>query len=429
MQLSMDLANTLNMLNYNEESLNLYEQIVEQHPNTASALYNFGFTLKKMGHLERAMTVYHQVLAKNPNHAPTHFSLSSIYLTLGDFERGWPAYEWRWKAYNETPKTFAKPTWSGQDLTDQILFVHAEQGLGDTIQFVRYLKLLKKKYPTVCIILQSQDPLITLLSHQPYIDRVISRRESPRHFDYHIALMSLPYALQTRLETIPCDIPYIELPQQLVDVWQTKLAADTNFKVGICWQGNARYSTQALRRAVAFKSVQLNQFAPLFTIPGVSIYSLQRIDGTEQIADCPFKNRLITFDAPFDQQHGRFMDTAAVMKQLDLVISVDTGICHLAGAFNIPTWILLPEPADWRWLLDRVDSPWYPSVRLFRQTKAQDWDSVIQKITYELAYIVPNKQSPLTYAPPIKQFSQAPTNDQRFFFESLINTLAQESFI
>ncbi len=428
MHIMMDLPNVLNMLNMNHESLELYEKILEKNPNAISALYNFGFTLKKMGLFERALDVYNQVLTKKPDYAPVHFSLASIYLAFGNYERGFEEYEWRWKAYNEETKKYNRPIWQGEDIIGRTLLVYAEQGLGDTFQFIRYLKLLKDQSKHIHIIFQSQDALITLLKRQPYIDQVISRNENPVHCHYQIPLMSLPYVLKTRLESIPANTPYIDPPEDLVQAWTEKLSHDKNFKIGLCWQGNANYSTQTLRRAGALKSINLKFFAPLFEIPGVSIYSLQQITGTEQIEDCPFKDKLITFDATFDQTYGRFMDTAAIMKNFDLIISVDTGPCHLAGAMNIPTWVILPFPADWRWLIDRSDSPWYPSIRLFRQKKEEDWQPVINEIVHSLKQIVGKKNEPCAEQQkvelaPSKSTFQNPTDDQQLFFEQLINSL------
>lgn len=419
-QIMMDFANTLHMFDRHQESLELYEKILEKNPHILSALYNFGFTLKKMGHLQRAIEVYNQLLMQKPDYAPVHFSLSSIYLMLGDFERGWEEYEWRWKAYNEEPRPFNKPRWHGEDIIGRTLFVYAEQGLGDTLQFVRYLKLLKNKYKYIRIIFESQEALIPLLKLQPYIDQVVSRRETVPHFHYHIPLMSLPHILKTRLATIPANTPYIEPSPHLVAAWQKKLAHDTNFKIGLCWQGNAHYTTQALRHAVALKSIKLEQFAPLFQIPGVSIYSLQQSNGVEQIATCSFKDKLITFDSSFDSTHGRFMDTAAIMPHFDLIISVDTSIAHLAGSMNIATWIVVPQPADWRWLLNRTDSPWYPSVRLFRQHVSGDWQSVMTEITQEIRHRLQQKELAL---PIVEHPSITISNDQRLFFEQLMTKL------
>ncbi len=380
----MDLANTLNLIDRPHEALELYQTIIEKHPGAISALYNFGYTLKKMGHYDRAQEIYLQVLAKKPDYAHAHFSLASIYLINGDFQRGFDEYEWRWNAYNETGKRFNCPVWEGQDLTNKTLIVYAEQGLGDTLQFMRFIKHMHTTHPSTKIIVEAQEPLTTLLKLQPYLPHVVSRNENAPYADYQIAMLSLPRLLKTRMNTIPADMPYITPDKKLSDTWKIKLAQDPNIKVGICWQGNAQYTTQALRRAVASKSLALEQFAPLAAIPGVSLYVLQRINGTDQIDQCSFKEKLHTFDSSFDNQHGRFMDSAAVIPHLDLVISVDTGLCHLAGALNTPTWILLPNPNDWRWFLNRDDSPWYPSVRLFRQPTPGDWDNLIQQVTNAL---------------------------------------------
>ena len=415
----MDLANALNMLNQHEEALKLYQTIVEKNPNAISALYNFGFTLKKMDKLDRALEIYKEVLAKKPDYAPVHFSLSSIYLSLGDFENGLPEYEWRWKAYNQDSHKKDIPLWEGQDLTGRTLLVCTEQGLGDTIQFVRYLKLLKAQNPSVKLIIETQSALAHLLRLQPYIDHVISRHEQRPRCDYQIPLMSIPHRVQTRLATIPADIPYIAASEERLAFWKEKLSHDTNFKIGICWQGNARYSTQALRRAVAAKSLPLQTFKPLSEIPGVSLYSLQQIDGIDQITTCDFKDKLILFDQDFDAAHGSFMDTAAVIPQLDLIISVDTATCHLAAAMGTPTWIIVPFPADWRWLRNRSDSPWYPSVRLFRQHTLGNWDTPINEIVSELQKTLSMTSSEHT----ISLLPHQPTAEQHQFFEHLMQTL------
>lgn len=413
----MDLANTLHMLNRNEEALELYKNVLEINPNIISALYNFGFTLKKLGHLERAMDVYQQVLARKPDYAHAHFSLSSIYLTLSNFEQGLEEYEWRWQTYNESTKKFNCPVWEGQDLTNQTILMYAEQGLGDTLQFIRYAKILKEQYSNIRIIFESQTPLVPLLQQQPYIDQVIARGGKTAPFaHYQIPLMSIPRIVKTRLETIPADIPYLQGNTNLAQSWKERLPSDNNLKVGICWQGNARYSTQSLRRAVAAKSVELELFAPLASLKGVTLYSLQRIDGDDQISNCAFKDKLIVFDESFDQENGRFIDTTAVIENLDLIISVDTSIAHLAGALGKPTWILLPKHTDWRWFLNRTDSPWYPTVQLFRQQNAGQWEPVIKQLVEQLQTILTKKNDTNT-PQTIKRIYNYPEEKQIQFFE------------
>ncbi len=419
----MDLANCLNMVNRNEESLEMYQKILEKNPNVISALYNFGFTLKKMDNLDRALEVYQRVLDKKPDYAPVHFSLSSIYLALGDLEHGWDEYEWRWKTYTESAKKFNIPVWNGEDLSGKQLLIYAEQGLGDTLQFVRYAQVLKQQYPGIRIVFETQAPLTELLKLQQYLDVVIPRKNQMPYCDYQIPVMSIPRLVKTRLDSIPADTPYIKASSERLAYWKEKLSEDKNFKIGICWQGNARYSTQALRRAVAAKSMSLEAFKPLTKIPGVSIYSLQQIDGLEQLKTCSFKDKIITFDDDFDKKYGGFMDTAAVASHLDLVISVDTGVCHLAAAMDVPTWILVPFPADWRWLRNRTDSPWYRSVQLFRQLKVGDWHTPMQDVARALNQKLDVKTvTTLTQQHPDTNFHK-PTEEQHQFFEQLLHSL------
>ncbi|HXW86097.1 MAG TPA: hypothetical protein VEK38_02000, partial [Candidatus Bathyarchaeia archaeon] len=200
-------------------------------------------------------------------------------------------------------------------------------------------------------------------------------------------LMSLPLLCNTTVSTIPADTPYLYADEKLTEQWKTHIKTDKHiFTIGICWQGNAHYSTPMLRQAVAAKSLDVHHFKKLATIAHVRIYNLQKCDGTEQLtADDTW---LLNFDDHFDKDHGRFMDTAAVMKNLDLVITVDTSTAHLAGGLGVPVWIILPKPADWRWLLDRTDSPWYPTMKLFRQKNAGDWDGVMDEVYDALTNMV-----------------------------------------
>jgi hypothetical protein len=382
--LRFELGNLYNIVNRLEESLAIYEELDRQLPNNPSILYNIAFTHKKMGDLPRSLPFYTRVLELDPNHNEALFSQGLAYLVMGDFEKGWHGYEWRYSRPSQgSLRSYPEPRWDGTDLQGKTILIHAEQGLGDTFQFIRYAKLIKEKNGKV--IAAVQKPLVALMKQCKHIDQVISLEEIPPHFDVHSPLLSLPYALKTRLETIPCEIPYLHADETLVQEWKDKLSADKNFKIGVCWQGNDNYATPMLRTTVAQKSVHPKELAPLCQIPGISIYSLQKTTGTDQLKDLPENMHIITFDGDFDQSHGRFMDTAAVIKNLDLVITVDTSISHLASGLGTPTWIMLPNPADWRWMIDRTDSPWYPNVtRLFKQPTPGDWQSMIQEVAVEL---------------------------------------------
>lgn len=384
-----EYANTLNTTNQLEKAVEIYFELLKERPNDVGILYNTAYTLKKMGRIQDAMPYYQAALKHKPEHAEAHFSLGLAYLATGDFKNGWPEYEWRWQRNTQlTPRNFTQPQWDGTSLNDKTILLHAEQGLGDTFQFVRYAKHLKDAY-NVTIIFASQRPLQTFISRCcPCIDQVVTLDAVPTNFDVHAPLLTLPLLLKSDEQTIPRDIPYITPDPTLVEFWKRRLQKDTQFKVGICWQGNNKYSTPFLRAVVAAKSAALATFAQLGCVKGVTFYSLQRETGTDQLNTLSDDFKLITFEENFDQSRGRFMDTAAVIKNLDLVITVDTSIAHLSAAIGTPVWTLLPEPADWRWMIKRTDTPWYPNMRLFRQTKHGDWDTVIHTICQELEALV-----------------------------------------
>jgi Flp pilus assembly protein TadD len=385
--LRFELGNVYNLVNRLDESLAIYEYLDRLLPNNPSILYNIAFTLKKLGLLEESIPYYNRTLELNPDHAEAIFSRGLAYLVIGDFEPGWHGYEWRYSRPSQgSLRTYNAPRWDGSDLHGKTILIHAEQGLGDTFQFIRYAKLVKEKNGIV--IAAVQKPLLTIMKLCKHIDTVISVDETPPHFDVHSPIMSLPYVLKTRLDTVPNEIPYLYADENLVADWKQKLSADKNFKIGICWQGNDNYATPLLRATVAQKSVHPRQFEPICKVPGVSVYSLQKTTGTDQLSDLPPTMKIITFDGDFDQSNGRFMDTAAVIKNLDLVITVDTSISHLASGLGTPTWVMLPNPADWRWMLNRTDSPWYPNVlRLFKQPTPGDWESMICEVAQELTLL------------------------------------------
>ncbi len=387
----MELANTHTMADNNEQALELYQRALEIDPSLNSALNNIGYVLKRQGHVQQAIEVFNKVCERAPNDAQAHFSLGLCHLILGQFDLGLPEYEWRWQAYNESkPSIGDKPYFDGTSYEDKTIVIQCEQGLGDTFQFIRYAKLLHEKKAHIIIV--AQKPLKTLLQTCcNYIDKVILPGESIPPYDYQIPLMSLPYVLNTRVNTIYNDIPYIKADQVLATYWKTKLNTKT-FNVGLCWQGNAQYRTQLLQLAVSAKSTSLQNFLPLTNVQGCSFYSLQKVNGTDQLKQ--FTASIIDFGKEIDEEHGSFMDTAAIITNLDLVITIDTSIAHLASALGKPTWILLPNPADWRWMLDRTDSPWYPNVRLFRQKTPGDWQSSMKEVIQALKdYIPQNRQS------------------------------------
>lgn len=381
----VELAAVLITLEVYEEALELYTKALALKPDSLTIFYNLGFTLKKLGYLDEAITIYRQILAQNPDYALAHFSLGLAYLTQGNFTAGWPEYEWRWKAYQENTHTNQFPEWRGEPLAGKKIYVYGEQGYGDSFQFVRYLEQLKKE--GAYIIFAPQQALVPFMKLIPYIDEVVSQRDIVPLCDYQIPLMSLPLRCKTIIETIPARIPYLSADKKLVELWKPVFNAipSSTYRIGICWHGNSQYRDLSLQRAVQQKSCPLTEFALLAQLPNVQLFSLQKVSGLAEI-DALEDGRFVTLFADnIDTVHGRFMDTAAIISQLDLVITVDTAIAHLSAALGIETWVLLPEPADWRWMIDRTDTPWYPTMRLFRQQTRGDWQTLMQIVKDALA--------------------------------------------
>lgn len=387
--LLFQLATLYNTLNRDEESCDLFMEVRKRLPHNPSVLYNLAFTLKKLGRVQEAIPLYTHALEMNPKNAEITFSRGLAYLTAGLFEQGWADYEARWSRGQLGPeRVFEQPMWDGSSLDGKSIFLHAEQGLGDTFQFVRYAKVAKDRGAR-SVVVAVQTPLVTVLKLCPYIDEVIALKDKPWPVtDYHAPLASMPYVCKTRIDNVPAEIPYLYADEQLVAYWKDKLSSDKNFKIGIVWNGNSNYSTAQLRAIVAQKSVQLAQFKVIADCPGVSLYCLQKETGMDQLHDKSYGFELKLFPEDFDESHGRFMDTAAVIKNLDLVVAVDTGSAHIAAALGAPVWVLLPHPSDWRWMNDRLDTPWYPNMRLFRQPRAGDWEPVFAEIATEIKKLI-----------------------------------------
>jgi hypothetical protein len=307
-----------------------------------------------------------------PDYPEAHANHAHACLQAGDWRRGWVEYEWRRKTKPCSPSRFSQPLWSGESLAGKTILLHAEQGLGDTIQFVRYAPLVKRYDARV--IVECQKPLLRLLAGCPGIDRLIGEGEELPAFDVQAPLMSLPAILNTTLENMPADVPYIFAAPELVARWRERLGSIEGFKIGISWQGNPRFPGDR------FRSIPLRCFAALARLPGVRLISLQKGAGREQLVEVRDDFPVVDLADELDEEAGPFMDRAAVMKNLDLVVTSDTAIAHLAGALGVPAWVALKFAADWRWLLDRSDSPWYPSMRLFRQQTRGDWSQVFARM-------------------------------------------------
>lgn len=344
------------------------------NPLYLHALNNIGLCLLGKGDVEAAIACYREALLHDPEHAILHGNLAVMLLKSGKLVEGWKEMEWRWKVPTFTSKLrdFGRPTWKGEPLHGKKIFLHIEQGHGDVIHFARYIPLVAERGGHV--ILEAAPSLCRLLKGIPGLQQIVTTGDTLPEFDYQCALMSLPLALQTTLETIPASIPYLTAPEDEIAAAK-KQWPGKGLRVGLAWSGNP------IHYADAHRSMDLQQMAPLGEVSGVSLYSLQVGAKVQQLAEISSTFPLTDVCSKYKD----FADTAAFIAGLDLVITVDTSVAHLAGALGIPVWILLSyEHTDWRWLLNRSDSPWYPTARLFRQSHPGDWATVIETVKAEL---------------------------------------------
>jgi Flp pilus assembly protein TadD len=367
-----NLANTLKELGRFEDALSHHLEALRLKPDFAQAYSGLGSTLRGQGMYSEALACIEQALTLNPGLADAHAERATLWLLAGDFERGWLEYEWRWMAKGFTGRRIEGPLWDGSPAAGQRILLHAEQGLGDTLQFIRYAPLVKSLGATVLV--ECQPRLAPLVRHMPDIDEVIGAGDPLPYFDAHLSLLSLPRVFQTTHDSIPRVVPYLRVPEECARSWRGRLSGDGRRRVGLVWAGNPEYKDDRRR------SVDLSELAPLAKVPGVRFFSLQRGSPAGQ----PPPGLKIE---DLESASGEITDTAAAMLSLDLVITVDTMVAHLAGALGVPVWTLLAHRADWRWLLDRDDSPWYPTMRLFRQPVTGQWLPVITRVAEALEHV------------------------------------------
>jgi Flp pilus assembly protein TadD len=363
-----------------EESVASFRQALRLKPDYAEACYNAGTVLTSAGSLrlrerklQEAIAYYQQALLIKPDYAVAHKDLAMAWLRLGNFEQGWPEYEWRWKCPDVHCPTLAQPRWDGGPLAGRTILLQAEQGLGDTLQFARYAPLVEQHGGKV--LLTCQPALFRLLATCPGVDRLLTTGSPLPDFDVQAPLLSLPGIFRTDLATIPAQVPYLSADPELEHRWRRELELWPGFKIGIAWQGNPAHAQDRQR------SLPLAHFEPLARLPGTQLFSLQVGPGAEQLQQIGFP--VIDLGSRFNP--ASFDDAAAAMMALDLVITVDSAIAHLAGALGLPVWVLLAYLPDWRWLLDREESPWYPTMRLFRQDEPGDWNGVVGRVVTVLA--------------------------------------------
>jgi hypothetical protein len=338
---------------------------------------NLGNALLAQGKTAEAMATYDEILRRRPDSPEAHMARALALLVRGDYDEGWKEYEWRWRCKEFGGLPYPKPLWDGSPLGGRTILLHGEQGLGDTLQFVRYAALVKERGGTV--VLACPKVLTRLLTSCPGVDRVVAQGADLPNFDCYAPLLSLPGILGTTRDNVPANVPYLSADPVLGQHWLRELAPVRGFKVGIAWQGNPKYKADRLR------SIPLAQFEALARVPGVQLISLQKGPGTEQLAAVADRFRIIDLAARLDELTGPFLDTAAVVRNLDLIVAPDTALTHLAGALGAPLWAALAFSPHWVWGRDREDSPWYPSTRLFRQAKWGDWGEVFARMAAALA--------------------------------------------
>ncbi|MGE0760108.1 MAG: tetratricopeptide repeat protein [Pirellulaceae bacterium] len=361
---------------YTEAILQL-RAVLSIRPDIGTAHLELAEAYCGVGRLENAIYHYERAVAVNPQHAEAHWNLAMARLALGDYMAGWREYEWRWKceAFAPFAPSFSQPVWDGSPLDGRTILLTAEQGLGDTLQFVRYAKLVKQTGAEV--LLRCPRALEKILRSYGPIDGLFAEGCALPEFHCHLSLLSLPRVLGTTLATIPAEVPYLYADSSLVARWREELHND-RLRIGFAWQGSTR------NRLDGHRSIPATQFLRLTEVAGVRLYSLQKGTGREQLAAIPSVADIIDLGGQIDESTGAFMDTAAVMQHLHLVVTCDTAIAHLAGALAIPVWLALSTRPDWRWMLRRDESPWYPTMRIFRQTEHGNWDEVFLRMRSEL---------------------------------------------
>ena len=372
-----NLASALRLKGKYNEAVEILKQAIRFAPASAETFCNLGNCFKDQLQLTAAAEYYQKAIGLNPHLVEAHFNCAVVHLLSGKFKAGWKEYEWRlqrpaWNAFRDYQR--ALPRWNGQQISGKRIIVVSEQGFGDTLQFVRYLPALKSCGGKVTLAAQKQ--LMGLLRNIPGIDYLIPsgvEDNFSRRYDYYVPLLSLPGIFNTTLETIPGNVPYLYSDPIKNRLWHSQMKGP-GINVGLVWAGRTSHTNDHNR------SIDPILFRALGRIEGIRLFGLQKGRAAEQPTGFTTNSQFINLGDKFED----FSDTAGAIDNLDLIISVDTAVAHLAGAMGKPVWLLLPFVPDWRWLLDRTDSPWYPTTRIFRQTQSGDWQTVLEKVETQL---------------------------------------------
>lgn len=364
------LGVTLLRLNRFNEAEDIFNKILDTNPESSDALCNLAVCYHWSGRVACAIPCFEKLLYHVPDHVEGHFNHALALLAAGRLKEGWLKYEWRFRKGKPIPERYKDiPRWEGQTVSGKRLLIYSEQGYGDSIQFVRYAKLLNDYGATVFVEGQHQS-ITRLLGTVTGVSKAFSRGESVPQVDFQIPMMSLPLALESR-SWPPPPPPYLQIPVEITEQWRNKLSSHVGLKIGLAWAGNKDHGNDHNR------SIIPASLAPLGSVQGITLVSLQF--GPAMTGDPPFQLLDMTGEA------SDFLESAALVSCLDLVITVDSAVAHLAGALGIPVWLMLPYNNDWRWMRDRSDSPWYPTMRLFRQEVPGEWEAVLANIVGDLA--------------------------------------------
>jgi tetratricopeptide (TPR) repeat protein len=357
------------------EALACCDRMLAQHPDSSGIITNLAVSLQFVGRYDEALANYERAVALEPANHDARFNLALLLLLRGDYARGWREYDHRWSLPTARKPQFAQPEWQGEALEGQTILLHSEQGFGDTIQCLRYVPLVAARCGRV--VLRLERSLVRLAASLP--NQVVINPGDARvpGFDVWCSLLSLPRIFGTRADSIPAPVPYLAARQTITERWQRRLGGSPGLKVGLAWAGNAQHVNDFRR------SIDLVRLRPLLETAGVTFVGLQLGPRAGDIAALP-AGTIIDLSAELSD----FAESAGALANLDLLIAVDTAVVHLAGALGRPAWVMLPFSPDWRWMLDREDSPWYPSLRLYRQHAPSDWDGVIARVAADLATLV-----------------------------------------
>jgi len=366
-----NLGNVLRELGRLEVAAASHRHAIELDPGLADAHYNLGLALRDLGETEAALKCFDETLSLNPDHPACHWERSLSLLQGGDLLNGFTEYEWRLQLASFPKRDFSQPRWDGAELKGKTILLHQEHGFGDLILFARYIPILKAMGGNVVV--EVHPELSRLFSTINGVGQVVNRGANLPKFDVYLPIMSLAHVLGTTMDSIPADVPYLQAPDRLARHLPANLGSEK--KIGLAWAGRSTHKNDAKR------SVLFRHFVELMGVADTAFCSLQYGPAAKDIAENGCEALIMDLATKLQD----FADTAAVITELDLVITVDTSIAHLAGALGKPVWVALPFPGDWRWMLDREDSPWYPTARLFRQPKPGDWEAVFGNIRAALA--------------------------------------------